>query len=127
MFAYSWERCGTAIPRSGPAQPSDNKNQCVFVRGFTITKQQGVFRTRFREKTRIADISGAKIQDPADPYSENGPHVSDNNPGSGMSEDRPAQNEDASNQNIEEDNGLVVEILSVMPQVRTLFHIEGSV
>jgi hypothetical protein len=65
-FGYAWVQCGTAIPRAGPEQPSDNKNQCVFVSGFTITKKK-VFGTKLLKKVKITDIAGAKMQDPADP------------------------------------------------------------
>jgi hypothetical protein len=112
-FAYSWEQCGTAIRRAGPAQPSSKKKKRVFVRGFTITKQKRVFW----EKVKIANIRGAKIPGPADPYDEGGSYGSDNHSGSGGSGDPPVEDEDTSHPGPEDDNELVVENISAMPHV----------
>jgi hypothetical protein len=114
-IGYTWVRCGAAIPRAGPEQPSDNKNQCVFVSGFTITKKK-VFGTKLLKKVKITDIAGAKMQDPADPYTEQDPDPSDNTSGN---EDPVPEDGD--------DNAMVVDSLSPMTRVRIFCHIPYSI
>lgn len=121
LFVYSWEQCGTAIRRAGPEQPSDNKNQCVFVRGFTITKRKRIFGP---SDTKLTNIMGHKIQNPPDPYSRAPP--SDINPGSGASADPPTEHPNANDGNSEDENCLVVETISAPPQVRKLCHTESN-
>jgi hypothetical protein len=118
MYAYSWERCGTTIHRTGPVQPNDNKNQCVFASGLTITKK-GMFGIPHFEKIKIADITGAKIKDPANPHSEKGPDPSNNNSGNAESEEPAPEDSD--------DIAMVVDDLSSTPQVRLFFHILYSI
>lgn len=121
-FAYFWEHCGTAITRAGPAQPGDKKNQCVFVSGFTITKQKRVLPARLRGKPKIVDITGAKIQDPPDPYGDGVSHQSEYSVGSEVSNCIPAEEENTSHADSEADNDLVVEDLSAIPHVRITDH-----
>jgi len=92
------------------------------VSGFTITKQKRVLPARLRGKPKIADITGAKIQDPPDLYGDGVSHQSEYSVGSEVSNCIPAEEENISHADSEADNDLVVEDLSAIPHVRITDH-----
>lgn len=64
--AYQWQRDTTAFIREGPQTPSNQENQCVFIRGFKITLRNGfdVSNLRLGLKTvvGIEHLAGAEFQ-----------------------------------------------------------------
>jgi hypothetical protein len=49
--SHSWRECLPTICHSGPKHPSQTQNQCVFVRGYRIMKQNPLLRLRRKVKT----------------------------------------------------------------------------
>lgn len=64
--AYQWQRDTTAFIREGPQTPSNQENQCVFVRGFKITLRSGLdfskLRLGLKSVVGIEHLAGAKFQ-----------------------------------------------------------------
>lgn len=62
--AHQWQRDTTAFVREGPELPSNQENQCVFVRGFKITLRSGVDISKLSLTTvvGIEDMAGAKFR-----------------------------------------------------------------
>jgi hypothetical protein len=54
MASHSWRECLPTMCHSGPKPPSQTENQCVFVRGYRIMKQDPFLR--LRKKVKATDL-----------------------------------------------------------------------
>lgn len=116
-----WEQCGTAIPRVSPSQPGERRNQCIFVEGFTITKQKKSVFKRFsgrKSKYDISDIHGNKTKDVGwESWRADGSDSSSGSDNPASNSNSPTERGDSITADLPQDASFIIDDISSVPEV----------